>query len=158
MEKYHYTVGQLGVFVGFIGVIFALMSSIGVRFVLKLFSNETITFTFFILMMAIANIGAAVSQGEMSQWLWVILNAAGDVICFTTSLAIFSNLADKEAQGWIMGVTGAIGAMTWTVGGIIAGPLGYINISVPFWVAGGLCLISFILIIIYQRIHKIKIK
>lgn len=154
MEKYHYTVGQLGLFVAFIGIIFAFMSSIGVRFILKLFSSEVSAFTFFICMMAIANIGAAVSQSELSQWLWVILNAAGDVICFTTSLAIFSNLADKESQGWIMGVTGAIGAMTWTVGGMIAGPLGYINLSLPLWIAGMLCLMSFLLMTIYQRIHR----
>ena len=151
MEKYNYSVLKLGLFVAFIGIIFAVTTSLFARLVVRLFKNETNAFTFFIFTMAIANIGAALSQGELAQWLWVILNAMSDVICFTVALGIFSNLASKETQGWIMGVTGAIGAITWTIGGIIAGPLGYINIYVPLWTAGLLCLTSFLLMQIYKR-------
>lgn len=153
MEKYHYSVGKLGLFVSFIGVIFAFTTSIVARFILRLFSNEINAYTFFIFTMAIANIGAAMSHSELAQWLWVILNAASDVICFTVALSIFSNLANHESQGWIMGVTGSIGAITWTIGGVIAGPLGYLSIYVPLWAAGILCLISFGLILIYRRMH-----
>ncbi|MBV9575381.1 MAG: hypothetical protein JO149_02020, partial [Gammaproteobacteria bacterium] len=86
--------------------------------------------------------------------LWVILNAASDVICFTVALSIFSNLANHESQGWIMGVTGSIGAITWTIAGLIAGPLGYTSIYTPLWVAGILCLISFGLMLVYKRSHS----
>lgn len=152
MEKYNYSVGKLGLFVSFIGVIFALTTSLGARFILKFSSNEINTYIFFIFTMAIANLGSAMSHGELAQWLWVILNAGSDVICFTVALSIFSNLENNNnSQGWIMGVTGAIGAITWTVGGLIAGPLGYINIYAPLWVAGILCLISFISMIIYRK-------
>lgn len=153
MEEYHYSVGKLGLFTGYIGVIFALASSLVSRFVLKLFPKETDVFAFCILAMAIACVGAAISQSELSQWLWVILNAAGNVICYTLGLSLFSHLASKESQGWIMGATGAIGAITWTIGGMIAGPLGFINIHVPLWTAGILCLISFVLMLLYRRAH-----
>lgn len=153
LEKYHYSVGKLGLFVSFIGIIFAITTSLVGRFILGWFAHETSAFTFFIFTMAIANIGAALSQGETAQWLWVILNAASEVICFTVALSIFSNSANHESQGWIMGVTGAISAMTWTVGGLIAGPLGYINLHVPLWTAGILCLTSFLLMLFYQRSH-----
>ncbi len=151
MEIYHYSVLKLGLFVAFIGIIFAITTSLFARFILKMFKNENNAFTFFIFTMAIANIGAAVSQGEVAQWLWVILNAMSDVICFTVALGMFSNLADEDTQGWIMGVTGSIGALTWTVGGMIAGPLGYINIHVPLWTAGLLCMTSFLLMLIYKN-------
>lgn len=154
MEKYHYSVGKLGLFVSFIGIIFAATTSLIARFILRFFAHETNAFSFFIFTMAIANLGAALSQAEIAQWLWVILNAASNVICFTVALSIFSNSANHESQGWIMGVTGAIGAITWTVGGLIAGPLGYINIHVPLWTAGILCLLSFLLMLIYQRSHS----
>jgi MFS family permease len=154
MEKYHYTVGKLGLFVAFIGIIFAFTTSMAARFILKIFKRDANAFAFFIFTMAIANIGAAMSQGELAQWLWVILNAASDVMCFTVSLSIFSGLAGRESQGWIMGVTGAIGAITWTVGGLIAGPLGYLNIAVPLWTAGILCFISFGLMLVYQKAHR----
>lgn len=151
MEKFHYSVGKLGFFVSFIGIIFTITTSLLAKYILRLFSNETTAFTFFIFTMAIANIGAAMSHSELAQWLWVIVNAASDVVCFTVALAIFSNLANHESQGWIMGVTGSIGAITWTIGGLIAGPLGYLNIYVPLWTAGILCFISFILMLIYNK-------
>jgi DHA1 family tetracycline resistance protein-like MFS transporter len=151
MEKYHYSVGKLGLFVSYIGVIFAFTTSIIARFIMRLFSNEVNAFVFFIFTMAIANIGAAMSHGELAQWLWVILNAASDVICYTVALGIFSNLANHESQGWIMGVSGSIGAITWAIGALIAGPLGYISIYTPLWTAGILCLMSFFLTLIYRK-------
>lgn len=153
MEEYHYSVGKLGLFVAFIGLIFAVTTSLIARFILRLFPNETTTYIFFMFAMTIANVGAAYSQGELAQWLWVILNAMSNVICYTVALSIFSNLADKDSQGWIMGVTGAIAAITWTVGGLIAGPLGYINIHVPLWTAGLLCFVSFLFMLIYKKSH-----
>lgn len=151
MEKHHYTVGQLGLFVAFIGVIFAITSSVLSKFVLGLFDSETNAFRFFIVLMGIANIGAACSHGALSQWLWVVLNAFSDVLCYTLSFSLFSNLVNKDSQGWIMGVMGSISAMTWTVGGLIAGPLGYLAINLPMATAGLLCFISFILMLMYQK-------
>lgn len=156
MEKYNYSVGKLGLFVSFIGIIFAITTILGSRFILKFFTNQFNAYIFFIFTMAIANLGSAMSLSELAQWLWVILNAASDVICFTVALSIFSDLEGNNSQGWIMGVIGAIGAITWTIGGLIAGPLGYLNIYAPLWVAGVLCLISFIAMIIYRSSHIIN--
>ncbi len=153
MEKYHYTAEKLGLFVSFVGIVFAITTSVVVRFILRLFSSETKLFAFFIFTMGIANVGAALAHTEMAQWLWSILNATSDVICFTIALGLFSNLANHESQGWIMGVTGSIGALTWTVGGLIAGPLGYISLRVPLWTAGVLCFISFLLMVVFQKTH-----
>ena len=151
MARFHYNTAQLGFFVTFIGVVFAVMSSIVARFILKWFSHETSAFAFFIFTMGIANIGAALSHGELAQWLWAILNASSDVICLTISLSVYSSLANHESQGWIMGVTGAIGSLTWSIGALLSGPLGYINIHAPMWAAGVLCFISFTLMSLYRR-------
>jgi DHA1 family tetracycline resistance protein-like MFS transporter len=156
IEKYQYSVYKLGLFVAFIGLIFALTTSIVTRFLMRLFSRETTAFAFFIFTMGIANIGSAMSHSESAQWLWVILNGMSEVICVTVALSIFSNLVDLDSQGWIMGVTGSIAAITWVVGGLVAGPLGYINIAIPLWTAGILCFISFVLMVIYQKTHNIK--
>jgi DHA1 family tetracycline resistance protein-like MFS transporter len=153
MERYHYSVGQLGMFIGFIGIIFAITTSLASRYILRMFSHETKAFALFIFLMFVANSGCTLTSSAHSQWFWVILNASSDVICYTLALSIFSNLATKEAQGWIMGVTGAIGALTWTVGGLVNGPLGYLNLNLPLWSASALCLISFGLMQLYHRSH-----
>lgn len=151
MEVYNYSTAKLGLFIGFIGVVFAFSTAIVSRIAFRLISRETHSFLIFIFLMAIANIGCAITHSELSQWLWVILNATSDVICYTVSLSLFSSLADEKTQGWIMGVAGSISAITWTIGGLIAGPLGFMDIHVPFWTAGILCFISFTILLFYQR-------
>lgn len=150
-QVYFYSVGRLGLFIGFIGIIFAVTSTIGIRFLTKYFKNEMTVFALSVLIMGIGNIGAGLCHGEMAQWFWVIFVAATDVICYTLSMSIFSKAAGPAAQGWVMGVTGAIYAMTWTVGGLIVGPLGAISIYFPFWIGGILCFMSFILAWWYRK-------
>ena len=153
-EKFHYSAGKLGLFVAYLGIISAIATSIIAKVILKFFPRETHAYLFFIFIMGVANIAAAICSSELAQWMWVILNAGSEVICFTVALTIFSNSADENSQGWIMGVIGSVGAITWTVGGLIAGPLGYINIHVPLWSAGILCFISCALMILYQQSHQ----
>jgi DHA1 family tetracycline resistance protein-like MFS transporter len=154
MQNYQYSSGKIGLFIGFIGVVFVFATTFVARAAVKIFDDEIKTFLFFVAIMAVANIGCAFTASEVSQWLWVILNATSDVICYTVSLSLFSNLADKDSQGWIMGVAGSLAAITWTVGGVIAGPLGYVDVRLPLLVAGVLCIISFVLMLLYRRSHN----
>lgn len=151
MEWFQYGVGRLGLFVAFIGVIFAFSTTVVVRIMQRVFDRETVIFAFSVFLMAVANIAAALTHSETAQWLWAIPNAMGDVLCYTMALAIFSSQAGPDNQGWIMGVAGAIGAMTWAIAGLIIGPLGYIHITVPLWASGGLCLLSFLAMVVYDR-------
>lgn len=154
LDQFHYTTAKLGLFTGFIGVIFAVTTSIIVRIVMRFVDSQTAAFAGCAFIMCIAAFGSAMSSSEISQWLWVIMLASSEVLCFTFILSIFSNLAGSEQQGWIMGVTGSLGAITWTVGGMIAGPLGYVSIHLPLWIAGVLSFSSFALMMLYRRNHE----
>ncbi len=154
LETFHYTTTKLGLFTGFIGVVFAITTSFVVRILLKFISSETATYATCSILMAIAAAGSAMSNSEITQWLWMIMLAGSEVLCFTFILSIFSNLADKDSQGWIMGVTGSLGAISWTIGGLVAGPLGYVSIHLPLWVAAGLSFCSFGLMTYYRYTHE----
>jgi MFS transporter, DHA1 family, tetracycline resistance protein len=156
MQQYHYTVGRLGVYIGYIGIIFVFASMVVTRVAERFFAHEVNTYLFFVFLMVVANIGCVLSVNETPQWFWVIFNATGNVVCYTLSLSLFSNLVNAEAQGWIMGVVGAICAITWTIGGLISGPLGYIDIRLPIAIAAVLSLISFIIMMVYKHSHFIK--
>lgn len=154
LETFHYTTAQLGLFTGFIGVVFAITASIIVRLLLKFISSETATYAACSMLMAVAATGSAMSNSEIAQWLWMIVLAGSEVLCFTFILSIFSGLTNKDSQGWIMGVTGSLGAISWTFGGLFAGPLGYINIHLPLWVTAALSLASFALMTYYRKTHE----
>lgn len=153
MDEYHYSVNQLGLFTGFMGVIFVFVTSVLLQHILKYFGNVSQTCLFFIFTMGCGLFGCTLTNSALSQWLWVIPIAGSEIICYTLFMDLFSSLANKDAQGWIMGVLGSIMAITWTVGGIIAGPLGYLGLRVPFWTAGLLCSVSFLLLLVYRRSH-----
>ena len=89
------------------------------------------------------------SQGW--QWFWVIIIATGVVNCFTIVMNLFSNLAGRDAQGWVMGVVGSLSAMAWGVGALISGPLGFLDIRVPLIVAGLFSVVSFMLMIYFKK-------
>ena len=156
MQNYHYTVGRLGLFIGYIGVIFVFASMVVTRVAQRIFAHDIQTYLFFVFLMAIANIGCVLSVNETPQWFWVIFNASGNVVCYTLALRLFSDSVDESAQGWIMGVVGAICAVTWTIGGMISGPLGYIDIRLPILVSALLSLISFVIMMIYKKNHFVK--
>jgi MFS family permease len=154
LDKFHYSTSQLGIFTAFMGVVFAVTTSIIVRIVMRFASGETSAFVVAAMLMAIAGFGSCFSNSEIAQWLWMIMLAGSEVLCYTFILSIFSGLADSESQGWIMGVTGSIGAITWTVGGLLAGPLGYVNIHLPLFITGSLALGSAVLMKLYRRKHE----
>jgi DHA1 family tetracycline resistance protein-like MFS transporter len=154
MEEFHYNVNQLGLFIGYIGVIFVFTTSVLLNHLLKIFADAAQACLFFILLMGVTTIACTLTQSAFSQWIWVIFISGSEIICYTLFMDLFSDLANKDAQGWIMGVMGSVMAITWTVGGLIAGPLGYVNIRVPFWTAGALCFVSFILLAIYRKSHQ----
>jgi MFS transporter, DHA1 family, tetracycline resistance protein len=152
MEVFQYTSLKIGLFMGFIGVVFAITTTIIVRIAARIFNREENSFLFFIFIMLLANVGAAIANNEAMQWLLVVFNAIGDAICYTIALSLFSNLADENSQGWIMGVATSISAIIWAIGGFLAGPLGFINIHAPFWIASLLSLLSFVLMMVYKKI------
>jgi DHA1 family tetracycline resistance protein-like MFS transporter len=153
MQTFHYSVGQLGVFIGYIGIIFAFASTFVTRITERFFAHEVNTYLFFAMLMMIANIGCVLSSHVAPQWFWVILNASGNIVCYTLALSLFSNLVSEDAQGWIMGVVGSICAITWTFGGLIAGPLGYLDIRLPIITSAILSLTCFITMFLYKRLY-----
>jgi len=154
LQYYHYGTDKLGLFTGYVGVAFGIALTVVVRKALTWLKTEIQVYLYATVVMAIANYAVAVFTSEFSQWFWVTFNALGAALNYAMGLAIFSNLADRESQGWIMGITGALMAAAWVITGLAVGPLGYINIRLPFFISGIAATLSFILMLVYQRKHS----
>lgn len=158
LQEYHYTTAKLGLFTAYIGLAFTVALTVVVRWMLNWLQNDLKVFLVSVLIMAVANFGCVIFTSEVSQWFWVTFNAIGAAICYSMGLAIFSNSASHESQGWIMGVTGTINAASWMLTGLAAGLTGYINIRLPYWVAGALALMGFVLALCYQKQHTTEVQ
>lgn len=115
-EKYHYTSWKLGLFNGFIGVCFVFALYITRRLTARPRSIEWIAF-WTLLITGISQLGASFARDQLSQWVFVIPVATADMVAYTAMLTSFSNAASKDAQGWVMGIAGAVMALSWTFTG-----------------------------------------
>lgn len=157
LQEYHYTTTKLGLFTAYVGLAFTVALTLVVRLMLMWLRTDLRVFLVSVFVMAVANIGCAIFTSEISQWILATFNAIGAAICYSMGLAIFSNSADHETQGWTMGVTGAINAASWMLTGVVAGLAGYINIRLPYWIAGTLALLGFVLALRYQKHHTAEV-
>lgn len=151
LQEYHYNTQQLGWFTAYVGVAFSLALTVIIRLMMGWLRTEMNVFLVCTVVLAISNIAVGVFVGEWAQWFWAAFNAAAAALCYSMGLAIFSNSIGHERQGWIMGITGALGAVSWTFTGIAAGLTGYINIRLPYWICGGLAILSLVLALYYKK-------
>ncbi len=150
-QKYHYTSERLGFFLATMGVCFVFSLSIGMRVAKRYLNSEIRIFGYFSVLSTLGLFGCAVSTGETAQWLFLPLAVAGDALCYTCGIALFSNSADEQSQGWIMGVTGSLAAAAWAITGLLDGWLGYLHGQLPFLLAAICGLFSWLAITAYQR-------
>lgn len=151
-KHFHYNSTKLAYFLTYIGCCFVLCLSVGMRLAKRLFKDEVSIFIYFTFLAAIGLLGSATSSSELAQWLFLPLIVAGDALSYTCGITLFSNSADNQHQGWIMGVTGSLAAAAWAVTGILDGWLGYISGQLPFIFATLCAFVAWLTIMLYQHL------
>jgi len=134
VQLFHYGNVGIGQFMAYFGLIWAISLSVIIRVAEKYLSLKTMVVSSAVLLGG--GIFMAVVHTEWVQWVCAIPVGIGSALGYSATLAIYSNAVDKEHQGWILGIAGAIVAGAWGVGSLITGPLGDLNIALPFIVAG----------------------
>ncbi len=85
------------------------------------------------------------------SWILIAPLASAVSIAYANLLALFSNQVSSEAQGWVMGITGAIMALVWGIVAILVGLLATWNVQLPLLLAAASFIYSAFLM---YRIHK----
>jgi DHA1 family tetracycline resistance protein-like MFS transporter len=148
---YQYSSEKLGFFLVYMGVWFVFSLSFGMRLAKRLLHAETRIFLYFSLLGTLGLLGCALSSTATAQWLFLPLIVAGDALCYTCGIALFSNTADEKTQGWIMGVTGSLAAAAWTITGVVDGGLSYLHGQLPFIVATLCAFLAWFAMRAYQK-------
>ncbi len=141
---------RIGVFMSFIGLIFALTLTVIIRLLVKMIALEMIVLNGFIAS-AIGILIAMFIPGEVVQWIAIIPTVIGVGMCYTSLLTLFSNAVDADSQGWVMGITGAVAAVAWGLGALLTGILAYWFIILPFAIAFMFAVLGIVAILQYQR-------
>ncbi len=150
--NYHYDNKELGLFLAFIGIGFVLSATVLVHLALRYLKNEIKICILSILIMTIMFLLASVISNEQVHWWIALVASAMNVIGYTLYLTLFSNSADKDSQGWVMGITGSVCAAAWGVTGLLIGPLGFIDMLLPVYIATILGVFALMVLLYYAKV------
>jgi predicted MFS family arabinose efflux permease len=151
--QYHFTANQVGIFMGCVGAGFTLAFCYLLNIVTKLFPLKKIALTA-VSLMSLMMLAIVTINNQLSAWLISVPAATGLAISFTVLTTMFSNTVGSEKQGWIMGLTGAIGAFSFGITGLGAGFIAILGASAPIWVAFILLTISALVISTLTHVNK----
>lgn len=140
VHLYDYDNLNIAHYMSYMGIMFALSLSVGIRIFMRFFALETMVI-FSLILMSIALVLIQHTQGYGIWWLSIPVIIGGS-IGYSVMITICSNLVSANEQGWVMGVTSSIVAAAFGCGALLAGTLGSLHVYLPFWVASGLGLLS----------------
>ena len=141
--RYQFTSYKIGIFMSCMGVGFTLafcylLGMLTARFALRKIALYSIALILVFIFMIIS------INHEMTTWILSIPAATCLAIAYSVLVSLFSDAVNKDQQGWVMGLTGAISAFSFGLAGLVAGFLVDINASAPIWLALILLIISVI--------------
>lgn len=158
LKIYHFSALKNGFYMGLMGVGFGIGTGFLIEPLTKRFSLKQCTIAG-ILFASASTIFTIFAPKEIYVWIHVIIVAIAIAVSYSTILTLFSNQVDKEAQGWIMGITGAIMAFAFGINGFALGFLANISPAIPLLISAGWLFVSAILMIgIYRpalRFNKV---
>lgn len=149
VEKYHFSGVDIGHYMAFYGLVWAITLTVIVRIVVKYFKVETIVWQSLYLY------GAAMLlmlvPNETVLWLAVIPIGIPSSLQYAGIVTVFSNAVDEDAQGWVMGINSAVLAAAWGIGGVLAGLISAYGVYLPFIIGAILTFISGTLMMFYSK-------
>ncbi|HEY4832642.1 MAG TPA: hypothetical protein VIH61_08810, partial [Waddliaceae bacterium] len=116
-HKFNYSSLEMGAFNAYLGLWLAFSLIVIMPYWIKRCTVEWIAF-FCLLISGITEILVAVTENELLLWLLGIPFAMSVQVGFTSMLTSFSNTADANSQGWVMGITGSVIAISFILTGL----------------------------------------
>lgn len=150
LKKYHLDAFHITLFMAVMGVGFGIGNGFFADYCAKRFNLQTTVITTLILGAAGILI-TVLSNAVFYAWVFIIPIAALLSIAYAIILTMFSNQVDDNAQGWVMGITGAILALTFGINSLLLGILANFGVNVPLYISTAGLALSGLLMIFFRE-------
>ncbi|CAL7959458.1 Major facilitator transporter [Gammaproteobacteria bacterium] len=140
IQKYNYSGRLLGYFYLWMGLILCLNLLVIIRIITRVIKLKKIIYIN--LIMAAICCVVAIYGGEIGIWLSMLPMATAIALGGNALVTTFSNTAAKHEQGWIMGISNSLAALSWAVTPPLAGLLLAFGFHIPLAIAGILFLLG----------------
>lgn len=134
LKKFNFSAFDVTLFMAAMGVGFGIGNGFLANFCAKHFKLQPCV----IAALALAAVGitaTVLSQSATTSWILIIPIAALLSVAYAIILTIFSNQVDSSAQGWVMGITGAIIALTFGINSLLLGLLTNLGVNAPLYIS-----------------------
>ncbi len=142
-ERLQWLGSSVGFFITYIGTIFAIvMLFILPKITAKFPLNKVVLVA--LIMLFICNLIFPMIHHSTLPWLFILLATSVPVI-YVGVVTLLSMQVSEQQQGQIMGVTGSIFALTWSIGPLLGGYVLRAGLTMPYILAGVFFLFAIII-------------
>ncbi len=156
-EEFNYKSSTMGIFNAYLGVWFTVGLLFIIPYVSRHYAIEKVAL-FFLFIAGLSEIAASFLSQQISLWLIGIPLAISIQVGFTAMLTSFSNAASKDQQGWAMGITGALIALSFAITGLSPNFVPYFGVRYLIFIGGILMLIATSFMLFYCRKSFLKLQ
>ena len=145
LRRFHYTASEVSFFIAVLAVGFSigfgfLVNSVAKRFNLK---NAVIIN---LLIAALLCLITAIAHIQIIIWIGAVLIGMSVALLYSLLITIFSNQVSAEEQGWVMGITNSVSALSFGITSLMSGFAADLSPAVPIYLGCvGLALAALVL-------------
>lgn len=131
LNRFHYGAVGCGLYMAYLGCGFGLGFMGLVGYCERNFAAQgTIIVT--TILNCIMSLFIIITHSEALTWILSLPLAMAEAVAYATTISLFSKQVDETLQGWVMGITGSIMALSFAVINFILGFAATLSINIPF--------------------------
>lgn len=156
VSRYHFTGIMISYYAAFAGVIMAISVSFVLPWLTKRIADNKLIIMLFACQ-SLAILISSINHVTIIFWFALALLISGTSQSYGLFLSFFSKAASASSHGWLLGVSSAIVALSWAIGGLLSGALPELGgLIAPLWVACGFSVCGVLGLIYKFRIRNSK--
>lgn len=148
--QFNYQAWNLGMFNAAIGISYAIAMFITLKYLLKFF-KEGLIGVLSLLFTGLGLICVAIAAREVPVLVFSLIASAFDIVAYGMIMTAFSHSVGAKSQGWVMGIFGAILAISWTLTGLTPNLLSIMSTNWIIALGGMSMILSSIFMFFYVR-------
>lgn len=151
--QFNFTTWQLGAFNAGIGIAFVLAMYINTKVFVKYFSQNAIALST-LFFTGISLLLVALLNHQIDVMIFSFIGAGIDMIAYSAMITAFSDAASFQKQGWIMGIFGAVVAVSWSLSGFATNLLSLVPVEKILLLGAILMLITTFFMFFYVKRYQ----
>lgn len=150
LKKFNLSPFDITLFMAVMGVGFGIGNGFLTNYCAKRFALQKTVITT-LMLGAFAILITVLGSTVTCAWVCIIPIAASVSVAYAMILTIFSNQVDSQSQGWVMGITGAIIALTFGINSLLLGFLSSLGVNGPLYLSFMGLLVSALLMFFFRE-------